>query len=108
MCGKTELLYCVASQHSFNCSYTWKNARGSVGVNSPALYVKLPGVYQCTVKRGEHEVTSSEMFVVEGRVQMQGRVQMIISTCIIVTCGYYYFLKGHGDVEKYRPVMYWS
>ena len=39
-------------------------------------------------------MTSSEMFVFEGRVQM------IISTCIIVTCGYYYFLEGHGDVEE--------
>ena len=25
---------------------------GPVGVNSPVLYIKLPGVYQCTVRSG--------------------------------------------------------
>ena len=65
-CGRTELLYCVASPHSLKSVYAWKNTFGTVAVNSPVLYVKLPGIYHCTVRTRESEVLSKEMVVYEG------------------------------------------
>ena len=59
------MVYCIISPYTLKCLYTWKNAKGPVGVNSPVLYVKLPGVYQCTIKSGEHEY---EMLVAETAV----------------------------------------
>jgi hypothetical protein len=65
VCGVTQALFCIVSPYTLKCVYSWKNALGPVGVNSPVLYVKLPGVYQCTVRSGAYEVTSNEMIVVE-------------------------------------------
>ena len=61
--GVTEVLFCVASPYTLECSYSWRNAHGPVGVDSPVLYVKLPGVYKCTVKSAGSEVTSDEIVV---------------------------------------------
>lgn len=42
---------------------------GNVGVNSPVLYVKLPGVYTCTVRWADEEITSGEMVVYESEIK---------------------------------------
>ena len=60
------MLYCIASSHNFDTTYTWKIAFGTVGINSPVLYAKLPGVYQCTVRNGISEATSKQMVITEG------------------------------------------
>ena len=68
--GVTEVIFCIASPYTLECSYCWSNAHGPVGVDSPVLYVKLPGVYKCTVKYTGHQVTSDEI-VVEGIIQQK-------------------------------------
>ena len=42
---------------------------GNVGINSPVLYVKLPGVYTCTVRWADEEITSGEMVVYESEIK---------------------------------------
>lgn len=63
--GVTEVLFCIPSPYTLECSFLWSNAHGPVGVDSPVLYIKLPGIYKCTVKCAGSEVTSNEI-VVEG------------------------------------------
>ena len=65
--GNTDKFFCIASPHTSECEYKWKNMFGPVGVNSPVLHVKLPGVYICTVRRGDEELTSREMVIYESK-----------------------------------------
>ena len=66
--GKVEVLYCVVSGHNLEYRYTWKNALGLVGINSPVLYAFEPGTYRCTVTRGHDgdTVNSQPILVMEG------------------------------------------
>ena len=56
--GTHEVLYCVASRHSFEYKYQWNNNLGPVGVN-----VFETGTYQCTVTSGVGTVTSKPILV---------------------------------------------
>ena len=47
--NQVAVIYCIASNHSCLYKYQWRNSEGEVGVNSPVLFVKKPGVYKCTV-----------------------------------------------------------
>lgn len=64
--GRVEILYCVASGHSFEYRYQWDNVLGPVGVNSPVLYAFEPGTYWCTVTNQVDTVTSEPIVVTEG------------------------------------------
>ena len=50
--GEVLTLYCVASHHSLNYTYTWDNLDGEVGMHSPIYYASKPGVYRCTIDDG--------------------------------------------------------
>lgn len=66
--GKVEVLYCVVSGHNLEYKYTWENALGPVGINSPVLYAFEPGTYRCTVTSGDDGNTtySQPILVMEG------------------------------------------
>ena len=67
--GGVVPLYCIASHHSLQYTYTWDNLDGEVGMHSPILYVNKPGVYRCTIDDDlGNQCFSRSIVISEGKI----------------------------------------
>ena len=72
--GKTTIkdenivpLFCIASNHSLLHVYSWeKVGTGKVGVDSPVLWLNVPGEYRCTVSSVGEQCYTDNIAVVKG------------------------------------------
>lgn len=61
--GDEAALYCVVNVISMLSLYTWHTPGAFSLPSSPVVYVKMPGVYFCTVTHDKEEVISDSVRV---------------------------------------------
>ena len=57
-------LYCIVSHHTLEDVYEWRRGLDEEHVNTPVLWVKMPGAYSCRISRNG-QVCKSTTIVVE-------------------------------------------
>ena len=84
----TYPIFCIGSKHDITTRYIW-DLFGSDNIfpDSPVLYAKQPGLYQCTVihydERAESKVINIEIS------PGNGKISLIFMCCIVYTVHYF-------------------